>query len=222
VRRAVVLAAALTVLASACRIGTDARAPVSPAPRLLVTPESLAFHGRVGDTILPDKYLSLSLEANASGRWIGFENGSWLLIPTGGDTLPFFLPVGPRPAGVAVGLYSASIWIIAANDTVRVPVTLQLDSVVSLSGRWAASQDTLRLGLDLADSAGTVRGQGTISPPARSVVVAGVRSDTTVSLTLTASDSIFVFTGSLVGDDLLAGTLTGGGWGGVSVTLVRQ
>jgi hypothetical protein len=222
VRRRAAVAAALAALVCSCRIGTEARVPAVVAPRLLVAPESIAFHGRVGDTILPDQYLSLSLDANASGRWIGFENGSWLLIPTGGDTLPFLLPVAPRPAGVAAGTYAASIWIIGAIDTVRVPVTLQLDSSISLSGRWAASRDTLRLGLELADSAGTVRGQGTVGPPDRSVAVAGVRSDTTVSLTLTASDAILMFTGSLVSDDLLAGTLTGGGWSGVSLTLYRQ
>lgn len=129
-RRGALFAAALAGMALGCRLGTDAQpsAPAALTPRFLVTPDSLEFHGQAGDTLLPDQYLSLGYEANVSGRWTGFENGSWLLIPSGGDTLPFFLPVGPRPTGLAAGTYSASIWIIAAQDTVRIPVTLRLDA----------------------------------------------------------------------------------------------
>ena len=220
-RRGAPLAAALVSLALGCRLGTDVRESVS-APHLVVTPDSLAFHGRVGDTILPDQYVSISYDANVSGHWAASENGSWLIIPSGGDTLPFFLPVGPRPSGLAAGTYAASLWVAAAGDTLRIPVTLQLEPAASLSGRWAAEQDSVRLALDLSDSGGTVTGWGTASPPARAVVVAGTHAGPAVTLTLTASDATFQFSGSLVGSDALTGTLSGGGLAGLVLTLYRQ
>jgi hypothetical protein len=101
-------------------------------------------------------------------------------------------------------------------------VTLQLDSAASLSGRWVASRDSARITLDLADSAGAVTGTGTVSPPASGVVVAGTRSDTTVTLTLTASGATYQLNGLLVNERTLAGSLTGGGAGGLALTLYRQ
>jgi len=220
-RRGAPFAAALVSLALGCRLGTDVHVPGS-APHLVVTPDSLAFHGRVGDTVLPNQYVSISYDADVSGRWAASENGSWLVIPSGGDTLPFFLPVGPRPSGLAAGTYAASLWVAAAEDTLRIPVTLQLEPAASLSGRWVAEQDSLRVTLDLSDSGGTVTGWGMAGPPARGVVVAGTHSDPAVTLTLTASDVTFRFSGSLVGTDALAGTLSGGGLAGVLLTLYRQ
>ena len=128
-RRGVLFAAALAGLALGCRLGTDAQpsAPAASAPRFLVTPDSLAFHGQVGDTVLPDQYLSMGYEANVSGRWTASEDGSWFFLASIGDTLPFFLPVGPRPVGLAAGTYVASIWVCAGKDTLRIPVTLLLD-----------------------------------------------------------------------------------------------
>ena len=214
--------AALAALACGCRLGTEARIPASRVPRLIVTPKSLAFHGRAGATILPDQYLSISLDTVVSTRWQAYVNGSWFLLPTTRDTVPFFLPVGGRPAGLAPGSYSASIWIIVPTDSLHIPVTLQLDSAASLSGRWVASRDSARITLDLADSAGAVTGTGTVSPPASGVVVAGTRSDTTVTLTLTASGATYQLNGLLVNDRTLAGSLTGGGAGGLALTLYRQ
>jgi hypothetical protein len=220
VRRLPLFAAVLVGLAPSCRLGTDARTPVGP--QLVFSPDSLAFHGRAGAAVLPDQYLSLSLDANASARWLGFEDGSWLELGNGAGTLPYFLPVEARPAGLPAGSYSANIWIAMPTYTVHIPVTLQLDTAASLSGRWVAAQDSLRLALDLSDSAGTVTGSGTAGPPVREVVVAGARADTTVSLTLTAADITLRFTGSLVGDNALAGTLSGAGMASVALTLYRQ
>jgi hypothetical protein len=222
VKRSAPLVLALAGWALGCRLGTDARVPLTAAPRLIVSPDSLAFRGRAGDSVLPDQYLSLSLDAKVSGRWQGFEDGSWFFLASGGDSLPYFLPVAPRPAGLAAGTYSASIWILAGPDTVRVPVTLRLDTALSLTGRWVASQDSTRLALDLADSAATLSGWGTTSPPERRVAVTGARSATTVALTLTAADVTFRFAGSLVDANAIAGTLTGGGLAALALTLYRQ
>ena len=216
------IAAALTALAWGCRIGTEARMPARMAPRLVVTPESLAFRGQVGDTALPDQYLSLSLDAGAPGRWYGSENGSWMFIPTVSDTLPFFLPVAVRPAGLPAGSYGADVWIVSANDTVGVPVTLQLDSAPSLTGRWVAAPDSARIVLDVSDSSGVVVGSATASPSARTLEVAGTRSGTSVSLTLAAVDETFRFAGSLVRSDLLVGRLSGAGVSDLPVTFFRQ
>jgi len=126
--------AALAALAGGCRIGTEARVPAGRTPRLIVAPESIAFHGRAGAAILPDQYLSISLDTVVSTRWQAYVNTSWFLLPTTRDTVPFFLPVGGRPAGLAPGSYSASIWIIVPTDSLRIPVTLRLDSAASLGG----------------------------------------------------------------------------------------
>ncbi|PYP20215.1 MAG: hypothetical protein DMD54_01110 [Gemmatimonadetes bacterium] len=124
--RALLLAGIGLGLALACRFASDEGATGVPPVTLFVTPESLVFRGRAGDTVLPDRYLTLSFVDNVSGRWSAFENGSWFFLPTTEDTLPFFLTVAPRPAGLGSGTYAASIWIVAVNDTVRVPVLLEL------------------------------------------------------------------------------------------------
>ena len=212
---------ALAALACGCRLGTEARIPASRTPRLIVTPESLAFRGRAGATLLPDQYLSIGLDTVVSARWSVHSNATWFLLWWPWDTVPFFMHVGGRPAGLAPGSYSASIWIVVPADSLRIPVTLQLDSAASLAGRWAASQDSARMTLDLSDDNGSVAGTGTLAPPASPVSVAGTRSDTTVALTLTAGGATYRFSGLLVGDTTLVGTLTRGA-AGLAMTFYRQ
>ncbi len=211
----------LAAVTSGCRLGTEARVPDTRAPRLIVTPESLAFHGRLGATLLPDQYISIGLDTVVSARWHAYVSANWFLLAATGDTVPFFLHVGGRPAGLAPGSYSASISIVVPTDSLRIPVTLQLDSAASLTGRWAASQDSARIILDLTDSNGSVAGTGSIAPPASPASVTGTRSDTTVALTLTAGGATYSFSGLLVGDTTLVGTLTGG-TAGLALTFYRQ
>ena len=208
----------LIVVLTGCEPGSSAAPPA--APRLRVVPDSVAFHGRAGAAALPDQYLTLTLDASVSGRWRASENGSWLFVPTTSDTLPFFLPLAVRPDTLTPGRYSAAVWITRGVDAVRIPVTLNLDPAVSLSGRWVGETDSLRIALDLTQNGGAVVGWGTATPE-RQVTVLGTWSDPSVSLMLAAAGDSLRFTGSLVGDNALAGSIGGGG-GNLALTLYRQ
>lgn len=213
-----------TALAS-CGLSCWPEAGTDPAPaelRLVVTPESLAFHGRVGATSLPNRYLTIALAGGAPGRWTAGGDESWLFVLSAGDTVPFVLAVVPRPGGLAAGTHGAVIWVAAGSDTVRVPATLDLAPTLDLGGRWVGRAGSIGIGLDLAHSGTTLAGRGTVSPPGRTVVVAGTFADPSVSLTLAADADTLRFSGSVRDDNALAGTLRGVGATDLALTLHRQ
>jgi len=219
--RLVVIAIAL---AAACRFASDEDARGVPLVRLLVTPDSLAFHGRAGATVLPDRYLTLDAATSVSGRWTASQDGNWFFLPETEGMLPSLLTVAPRPAGLAAGTYAASIWIVAGNDRVRVPVTLELSLAVSLSGRWVGRAETLHVALDLNQSGSQIIGFGTVAEPVGRIGVTGTWTDPTVSLILSGATDTLRFNGSLLDDNALDGTLTRTGTGASSaaLTLYRQ
>src|SRR6266516_413901 len=200
--RLVVIAIAL---AAACRFASDEDARGVPLVRLLVTPDSLAFHGRAGATVLPDRYLTLDAATSVSGRWTASQDGNWFFLPETEGMLPSLLTVAPRPAGLAAGTYAASIWIVAGNDRVRVPVTLDV-------------------ALDLNQSGSQIIGFGTVAEPVGRIGVTGTWTDPTVSLILSGATDTLRFNGSLLDDNALDGTLTRTGTGASSaaLTLYRQ
>ena len=201
-RRLLVIAGAAAI-AIACRFGTD----VPPSLHLIVTPESLAFHGRAGDTLLPDRYLTMSFAEKVEGPWTAFEDGPWFFLSSGAGELPFFLPVAPRPVGLGPGTYSASIWVVAGSQSVRIPVTLDLASAASVSGRWAGLADTLHVTMQLEQQGSQVNGSGTVGAPVGSVAVNGVWSDPNLSLVLASSRDTLRLMAALLNDNVLSGTL---------------
>jgi hypothetical protein len=211
-------------LAAACRFASDEDARGVPLVPLLVAPDSLAFHGRAGDTLLPDRYLTLEAATSVSGGWTASEDGSWFFLPETEGMLPSLLTVAPRPAGLAAGTYAASIWIVAGNDRVRVPVTLELALAASVSGRWVGRAETLHVALDLHQSGSQITGSGTVAEPVDRIDVTGTWTDPNISLILGAAADTFRFTGSLLDDNALAGTLarTGPGASSAALTLYRQ
>jgi len=211
-------------LAAACRFMSDEDARGVPLVPLLVTPDSLAFQGRAGATLLPDRYLTLDAATSVSGRWTASEDGSWFFIPDTEGVLPSLLTVAPRPAGLASGTYAASIWILLGNDTVRVPVTLELSPPVSLSGRWVGRAETLHVALDLHQSGSQITGSGTVAEPVGRIDVTGTWTDPSISLILSGATDTLRFNGSLLDDNALGGTLTrtGAGASSAALTLYRQ
>ena len=196
--------AGAAALAIACRFGTDS-AP--PPLHLIVTPESLAFHGRAGDTLLPDRYLTMSFAEKVEGPWAGFEDGSWFFLATDRGELPFFLTVAPRPTGLGPGTYAASIWVVAGDQTVRVPVTLDLAPGAFVRGRWAGWADTLHVALELEQQGTGVLGSGTVGAPVGAVAVTGTWTDPNLSLLLSGAVDTLRLVAALSNDNLLTGTL---------------
>jgi len=219
-RRLLIIAGAAT-LAIACRFGTD----VAPPLHLIVTPESLAFHGRAGDTLLPNRYLTMSFAEKVEGPWTASEDGSWVLLASNEGELPFFLTVAPRPVGLGPGIYSASIWVVAGSQSVRIPVTLGLAPVASLSGRWAGRADTLHVTLQLEQQGAAVTGSGTVAAPVGGVGVTGTWTDPNLSLMLDGPADTLWLAAALSNDNVLTGTLARSVTPGsptVPLTLYRQ
>ena len=219
--RVLVTAIALGV---ACRFASSEDTNGVPIVPILVTPDSLAFHGRAGDTLLPDRYLTIAFGANVHGTWTAHEDGSWFLLPVTSESEPSLLTVAARPAGLGAGTYAASIWITTGNYTVRVPVTLELALAASVSGRWVGRADTLHVALDLTQTGGQVTGSGTVAMPVGRVGVTGTWTGPGISLVLAAPSDTLRFVGSLLDGNALAGTLTrtGASPPSVPLTLYRQ
>ena len=196
--------AGAAALAIACRFGTDAPAR---SPHLIVTPDSLAFNGRAGDTLLPDRYLTMSFSEKVVGPWAAFEDGSWFFLATNRGELPFFLTVAPRPVGLGPGTYAASIWVVAGNQTVRVPVTLDLAPTAFVRGRWAGRADTLHVALELQQQGAGVTGSGTVGAPVGGVAITGTWIDPNLSLVLGGAVDTLRLTATLQDNNVLTGTL---------------
>lgn len=219
-RRLLVIAMAAAV-ALACRFGTD----MPPSLHLIVTPESLAFHGRAGDTLLPDRHLTMSFAENVAGPWTAAEDGTWFFLATDAGELPFFLTVAPRPVGLGPGTYAAAISVVAGSQTVRIPVTLELAAAASVSARWAGRADTLHIALQLAQQGSAVTGSGTVAAPVGEVAVTGTWTDPNLSLVLRGAADTLRVVAVLSNDNVLTGTLARSPAPGsptVPLTLYRQ
>jgi len=222
IRRLPVIAGA-AALAIACRFGTDTSL-FSPV-HLIVTPESLAFRGRAGDTLLPDRYLTVNSMEKVQGRWGAFEDGSWFFLAENEGDLPSLVTVAPRPGGLGPGTYAASIWVVAGADTVRIPVTLDLAPVAAVTGRWAGRADTLHIVLQLEQRGAAVTGSGTVAAPVGGVGVTGTWTDPNLSLMLDGPADTLRLVAVLSNDNVLTGTLARSVTPGsptVPLTLYRQ
>lgn len=85
-----------------------------------------------------------------------------------------------------------------------------------MAGDWLGTASGLTMEWNLKDNSGQLTGTGNFSVPsaALSVKISGSRADTTVNLTLTASGYLpATFTGLMLSDTLVSGTLNGSGFG---------
>jgi hypothetical protein len=127
---------------------------------------------------------------------------------------------------MAEGSYSGTITVLSAgapSQRLQVPVTLVLEPFLLLTGRWVGATDGVRVAMTLVESNGIVTGWGNFYPPVRTVTVTGTSRSPAASLTLTEQDStVTTFTGSLVGNNAILGTLDGGRLSNVRIAIFRQ
>lgn len=204
-----------------CRAFTD----TSPSPLLRITPPSLSFVGRVGGDDPPAQYLTLMRTGGGSAHWTLSADNAWVSVSSAGDTLPFLVSVRPRTTGLPAGTVAGAITVAMGGQIRAVPVTLELRTTRSLTGRWVGVRDTLDVALTLADSAGVVRGSGSLSGPPRSVVVSGSHTDPDFALTLVGpgggADTTRLI-GSLANDNTMSAWLSGRDVTNLPITLFRQ
>ena len=85
-----------------------------------------------------------------------------------------------------------------------------------MAGHWLGTATGLTMEWNLKDNSGQLSGTGnfSVSTAALSVNISGSRADTTVNLTLTASGyQPATFTGLILSDTLVSGSLNGSGFG---------
>lgn len=214
-----IVAGAITVMAACRNFG-------EPPTSLTASPLGLTFSGAADGLSPPSQPLAVDQLGPDKLDWTAAVNAPWLAVSPASGTAPAIAWVSVVTVGLSAGRYAATITLTApgsANREVTVPVSLALDSAVSLTGRWVGVSDSLNLALDLSDSSGTVSGSGSFYPPLRPVTVAGTHHDSTVALTLTGPDSsVTTYTGSVVGDNAIVGALSGPGLTGLQMTVFRQ
>jgi len=197
-----------------------------PAPRLAVTPPSLAFTGVSGGNAPPRQALTVDAIGGGQLSWAASADVPWVSVSPASATAPTVAWVAADIAGLQAGSYAGRITVTTTSGEgmqATVPVTLALAAVVSLSGRWAGGQDTVTISLAITHVDTVLTGSGTLNPPLRAVGVIGSYVDPAVRLTLTASDSsVTTFTGSLVDNNAMLGVLNGGRLSNFQVTIFRQ
>lgn len=213
--------AILAVVGSGCRNFGEP----SP-PSLTASPPSLSFTGAADGQSPPTQPLTIDQLGTGRLAWTVQTDAPWLSVSPASDTVPSFAWVAVTTVGLAAGSYNGTITLSsteAANRQVSVPVTLTLGTNLPLSGRWVGASDSVNLALILVQSNAAVTGSGSFYPPLRTLTVTGTYQSPAVSLTLTAQDSsVTTFTGSLVGDNAILGTLNGPGLSGVQIAVFRQ
>jgi len=216
------LVLALSLGAGGCRNLT------APPSRLLLSPASMSFTAVAGGQNPPSQFLTISQTGTAVRPWVASVDVTWLAVAPTGDALPDFLTVAATPAGAGLGSgsYHGTITVSAPGGEApwaAVPVTLTLTTMPSLTGRWMAISAAVNVALNLTEQSGVVTGTGSLTGPARPVVVAGTHAHPAVSLTLlSAASDTTRLAGSFATDNSVAGSLNGPGLPGVAVTLVRQ
>ena len=134
------------------------------------------------------------------------------------------------PTGLVTGISGGNTNILLAAEGVKgnVPVTV----IPTTSGRWSGSaQGTLlglfTLNLKLSESeAGEIIGNGNIVNAVNvAIVVTGTRAHPNVSMNLDLSSGGFApinYSGQLVDDNTITGTLNGSGFTNFAMTIRRQ
>ncbi len=135
-------------------------------PALQVSPASLAFAGAPGQA-LPVQTLDVSNTGGGSMPWTAQTSGaSWLAVAPGSGTGDGAVQVSVSSAGLAPGVYNASVEIDAgAAGTETVPVTLTVTAATPVAA-WAFEETAAGPGVTLADQTGggrnlTTAGSGT-------------------------------------------------------------
>ncbi|MGH7529244.1 MAG: hypothetical protein ACREMN_02585 [Gemmatimonadales bacterium] len=202
---------------------------VTQPAALVVSPAALSFSARAGGSDPPPRYLTVSRSDGASARWTWSLTANWIAVssaihPWVDDTLPALVLVWARTAGLPPGTLTGSIEITMGAEVRTVPVTLDLGTTRSLAGRWVGAAPEANVALTLTDDGeGTIGGSGGVSPAPGAVIVGGSYADPELSLTLvTAARDSIALVGSLTDDHVMEGTLSGGPFTSVAITLYRQ
>ena len=216
-----------TLLWLLCCGSAGCREFAEPKPRALeVDPPSLSFNGRAGGLDPPSQNLTISEVDVRPVHWTASVDAPWLRLSSGGDTLPYYLGVGVKTAGLAVGTYTATILVLRSEggwEARTIPVTLGLQPVVSLLGRWVGTADTVAVSLDLHEQGGSVSGSGSLSTPWRVVTVAGTYAPPNISLSLVPPGGDTTrLAGSFVNDNSITAVLNDRSLTNARVTLYRQ
>ena len=218
---------ARTLLWLLCCSSAACREFAEPKARAFeVDPSSLSFNGRAGGLDPPSQNVTVSEVNVRPVRWTASVDAPWLRLSSGGDTLPYFLGVGVKAAGLGVGTYTATILLQRSEggrEARSIPVTLGLQPVISLRGRWVGTADTVAVYLNVREQGGIVSGSGSLTNPSRVVAVAGTYTPPNISVVLVApgGDTTRV-TGSFTNDNTIAVVLNGGSLTNAQVTLYRQ
>lgn len=216
---------ARTLLWLFCCCSAGCRIIAEPKHEFEVDPSSLSFNGRAGGLDPPSQNVTISEVDVRPVGWTASVDVAWLRLSSGGDTLPYFLGVEVNTAGLAVGSYGATLVVRRSKDgqEALIPVTLRLQPVVSLDGRWAGTVDRVAVSLNVRDQGGSVSGSGSLSNPWRIVAVAGTYTPPNISLSLVSSAGNSTrLTGSFASDNTIGAIVNGGSLTNRSVTLYRQ
>lgn len=191
-----------------------------------VDPPSLFFNGRAGGLDPVSQNVTISEVDVRPVHWTASVDAPWLRLSSGGDTLPYFLGVGVKTAGLSVGTYFGTILVQrteGGREARAIPVTLGLQSAVAFSGRWVGTADTVAVSLNVLEQGGSVSGRGSLGNPSRVVAVVGTYTPPNISLSLVAADGATTrLTGSFADDNTIAAVLNGSALTNVRATLYRQ
>jgi hypothetical protein len=197
-----------------------------PPAFLEVSPFRLTFSGVAQGQYPPAQALSIYQLGAGALHWAAQADVPWLSISPDSGTAPATAWIEARTDGMAPGGYSGRIVVVATGPgagRASVSATLEVRQTASLTGRWVGVGTTANLAVSLADSGGIVTGSGDVSPNVGSVSIAGTHQGSTVSLNLTAAGGALVaYSGSLVDDNTMLGTLSGAGLSEVRFALYRQ
>jgi len=218
---------ARTLLWLLCCSSAGCRQFAEPKPPAFeVDPSSLSFNGRAGGLDPPSQNVTVSEGDVRPVRWSASADAPWLRLSSGGDTLPYFLGVGVKTAGLAAGTYAATIFVQrteGGREARTIPVTLGLQPVISLIGRWVGTADTVAVSLNVREQGGSVSGSGSLSNPWRVVAVVGTYTPPNISLSLVPPDGDTTrLMGSFANDNTIAAVLNDRALTNARVTLYRQ
>ncbi len=191
-----------------------------------VDPPSLSFEGRAGGLDPPSQNVTISEVDVRPVHWTASVDAPWIRLSSGGDTLPYFLGVSVKTAGLGVGTYLGTILVQrteGGREARAIPVTLGLQTAVSLSGRWVGMAGTVAVSLNVWEQGGNVSGRGSLGTPSRIVAVVGTYTPPNISLSLVGADGATTrLTGSIADDNTIAAVLNGSALTNARATLYRQ
>jgi hypothetical protein len=107
---------------------------VATDPVISASPASLSFSGTVGGANPASQSLSINNGGGGTLNWTASDNASWLTVTPASGTAPSTLTISVNTSGLLAGTFNATISISATgatNSPLNVPVTLNLNNVVS-------------------------------------------------------------------------------------------